>query len=46
MTEQKQPENRPKSDRRYNWYLDFKKREEAANKDSKDKQTVDVPTDG
>ncbi len=42
MTKEKQPKNHPKSDRRYNWYLDFKKREEDAKKKADDKQTVDA----
>ena len=45
MTKEKQPKIHPKSDRRYNWYLEFKKREEDAKKGADDKQTVDARTE-
>ena len=45
MTKEKQPKIHPKSDRRYNWYLDFKKRQEDAKKSGDDKQTVDARTE-
>ena len=46
MTEKKQGKIRLKNARPYNWYLDFKKREQEAEKKRDENQSVDANGNG